>query len=248
MKPILFCIALLCCVCIYGFKNIQLQQENSVPLIQITIPESKSTFRWNTMISYSINVTDKEDGMSKYNEIAANEVLLKVAFLADSLNTKNYLASTATSQKENFAISLLMKSNCFTCHAFKNKLIGPSFEQVALKYPINSTTIEALSKKVIAGATGTWGSAVMPPHPDIQKENINEMIGWILTNSADKNLSYYIGLEGAFRTQENSSNSADKGLYVLTASYADHGLINKPQLSQRGVQTIVLHPETIGKK
>ena len=248
MKPILFCNALLCCVFIYGFKNVQLQQENSVPLVQITIPDGKSTFRWNTMISYSINVTDKEDGMSKYNEIAANEVLLKVAFFADSLNTKNYLANTTISLKENFAISLLMKSNCFTCHAFKNKLIGPSFEQVALKYPLNSAALEALSTKVIAGSTGTWGSGVMPPHPDIQKENMKEMIRWMLTNSADKNLSYYIGLEGAFRTQENSGNSADKGLYVLTASYADHGLKNKPQLSQRGVQTIVLHPATIGKK
>jgi cytochrome c551/c552 len=248
MKPILFCIPLLCCVCIYSFKNIQLQQDNSVPLIQIIISESKSTFRWNTMTSYSINVTDKEDGMSKYNEIAANEVLLKVAFLADSLNTKSYLANTTTSLKENFAISLLMKSNCFSCHAFKNKLIGPPFEQVALKYPINSASIEALSKKVIAGSTGTWGNAVMPPHPDIQKENIKEMIRWMLTNSANKNLSYYIGLEGAFRTQENPGKTAAKGLYVLTASYTDHGLKNMPQLIQRGVQTILLHPEPIEKK
>ncbi len=248
MKPIFFCNALLCIIFMYGFKNLQLQQENSVPLVQLTIPDGKSTFRWNTMIFYSINVTDKEDGMSKYNEIAANEVLLKVTFLSDSSDTKKFLDNTTSNSKENFAISLLMKSNCFTCHAFKNKLIGPSFEQVALKYPVNSTIIEELSNKVITGTTGTWGSTVMPPHPDIQRENMQEMIRWILTSGDNKNVSYFTGLEGAFRTQENPGNSANKGLYILTASYADHGLKNKPKLSQRGVQTIVLHPETIGKK
>ena len=57
----------------------------------MSIPDGKNTFRWNSIVAYSIEVTDKEDGMSKYNEITANEVLLKVSFLADSLNTKKYL-------------------------------------------------------------------------------------------------------------------------------------------------------------
>ena len=248
MKAILYCNTLLCCVFIYSFKNIQLQQKNSAPLVQITIPIGKNTFRWNAMASYSISVTDKEDGMSKYNEIAANEVLLKITFLSDSSDAKNYLAKTTTNSKENLAISLLMESSCFSCHAFKNKLIGPSFEQVALKYPVNSTIIEELSNKVIAGTTGTWGTTIMPPHPDIQKVNMKEMIRWILTSSDNKNVSYYIGLEGAFRTQENPGKTAAKGLYVLTASYTDHGLKNMPQFIQRGVQTILLHPEPIEKK
>ena len=248
MKAILFCFTLLCCVFIYSFKTVQLQQENSVPLVQITIPIGKNTFRWNAMVSYSISVNDKEDGMSKYNEIAANEVLLKVTFLTDSSDTKKFLAYTTPNSKENLAISLLMKSNCFSCHAFKNKLIGPSFEQVALKYPVNSTIIEQLSNKVIAGTTGTWGITVMPAHPDIQKENLQEMIRWILTSSDNKNVSYYTGLEGAFRTKENPGKTAEKGLYILTASYTDHGLKKMPQLIQRGSQTIVLHPETILKK
>ena len=239
-------LACICLVC--GFRNVQLQQDNSKPQVRVSIPDGKNTFRWNSIVAYSIEVTDKEDGMSEYNEISANEVLLKVSFLADSLNTKKYLADIAAAPMENLAISLLMKSNCFTCHAIKNKLIGPSFEQVARKYPINSASIDALSNKVIAGTTGTWGNSAMPPHPDIQKENVKKMVRWIITNCNDKNVAYFTGLEGAFRTQEKPVKESSKGVYVLTASYTDHGLKNRQQIVQRGIQTILLHPEPIEKK
>ena len=199
------------------------------------------------MVAYSIEVTDKEDGNSAYNEISANEVLLKVSFLADSLNAKKHLTDIAASNKENFAISLMLKSNCFSCHAIKNKLIGPPFEQVARKYPVNSASIESLSKKVMTGTTGTWGNLVMPPHPTIPKENVKEIVRWILTNCADKNVTYFTGFEGAFRTKESPSKGATKGVYILTASYTDHGLKNRPQYEQRGIQTIILHPAPIDK-
>lgn len=252
MKYPFWCALLLsaapCLSLLFGFRNLQLEQDNSTPQVRVSISDGKNTFQWNSVVAYSIEVADKEDGKSAYNEISANEVLLKISFLADSANAKKYLADIATPKKENSAISLILKSNCFTCHAVKNKIIGPSFEQVARKYPLNSASIESLSKKVMAGTTGTWGNLVMPPHHSIPRENVKEMVRWILTNCADKNITYFTGLEGAFRTQEDPGKGATKGVYVLTASYTDHGLKNMPQLEKQGTQTVVLHPASVDKK
>ncbi len=212
--------------------------ENSAPAVRITAPLNKSRFKQNAIVNYSISITDKEDGNSEYNEIPDNEVLMKVAYLADSLHVKKYLANNINTRKDPAAVLLLMKSNCFTCHSVKNKLTGPSFETIAKRYTYNTATIESLTKKIINGSSGVWGVPVMPPQPEIIKEQAKEMLNWILKHSADKNICYYTGLEGAFRTGKNSGT----GVYILTASYTDRGLKNIPLSGKRGEHTIVVSP------
>ncbi len=223
---------------ISAFAPLPGQIENSAPLVRITVPLDVSKFMWNTLVNYSISVSDKEDGNSEYNEIAGAEVLLKVAYLPDSMQVKKYLADNSNTRKDPAAISLLMKSNCFTCHSVKNKLIGPSFDAIAKRYAYNAASLEALTKKAINGSSGVWGNTPMPAQPEINKEQVKEMVNWILENGADQNISYYTGIEGAFRTNVHPG----KGVYVLTASYTDHGLKKIPEANKRGAHTIVLKP------
>lgn len=212
------------------------QIENSAPIVRITAPLNKSRLTANALVNYSISVIDKEDGNSEFNEIASNEVLLKVVYLADSVLLKKFLVTKENTGQDTATLLLLIKSNCFTCHSVKNKLIGPSFEAIAKRYPQKPAAAQALMKKVLTGSKGVWGNTPMPAQPEINKEQLKEMLDWILIKSVDKNSSYYTGLEGAFRTNEHSG----KGVYVLTASYTDHGLKNKPWLAKRGEHTIVL--------
>jgi cytochrome c len=222
---------------ICAFASTPVNTENSTPVVRITAPLDKTRFKWNAMINYSISITDKEDGNSEYDEIPGNEVLLKVTYLTNSLHVKKYLAGNLNTGRD-AAVSLLMKSNCFTCHSVKNKLIGPSFEAIAKRYPNNPASTELLIKKVTTGSSGVWGKPVMPPQREINKEQVKEMINWILKYSTDKNICYYTGLEGSFRTVEQPG----KGVYILTASYTDRGLKNIPQSGKRGEHTIVLSP------
>jgi len=187
------------------------------------------------------HLIDKEDGTSEYNEIPVNEVILKVVYLSMSSKLEKYLSDkTNNVDIESPGLSFIITSGCFTCHSVKNKLIGPSFERIAKRYGNNATSLEALTKKVIHGSIGVWGSIPMPSHPDLKTNHAKEIVRWILKNSKNPDVTYFAGMEGTFRTKEKPEKNAAKGVYFLTASYADHGLPGMPQLSKRGQQTIIL--------
>jgi cytochrome c len=195
--------------------------ENSPPEVTITAPAARAGFRWNSVVPFSISVTDAEDGKTEFEEITPSEVLLRVAFLPDSSRKETYL--TGLSKESNAPLRRMSASNCFTCHTAATKLIGPSFDLIAKRYPANQETVESLAKKVIAGSSGTWSGVAMPPHPDLKIDQAKEMVEWILRNSSDPDRTFSVGYEGAFRTREKPAGDSTAAVYVLTASYKDHG-------------------------
>lgn len=214
--------------------------ENSAPKVTIITPLAKSSVKWNTLVKYAISVNDEEDGNSEFNEIPSQEVILKVTYLPDSLKLIKYLADRPNTTSEPAGLSLIRTSDCFNCHASKSKLMGPSFEMIAKRYPFSQKSIKILTDKVINGSKGVWGNNQMPAHPDLKATQLNQVIRWILTENSDPDVIYFAGTEGAFRTRERPLKNAGKGIYVLTASYRDHGLKESAQLKKTGYQTIVL--------
>ena len=138
----------------------------------------------------------------------------------------------------------MSKALCFNCHAAKAKVIGPSFEQVAVRYKNASGAVDALTKKVIDGSTGTWSDLKMPPHPDLEMQHVKEIVTWILKYNVDPDLTYFVGTDGALRIREKPANASAAGVYVLRASYMDHGPRNQSNGShtqgKRGQYTLVL--------
>jgi cytochrome c len=198
------------------------QPKNNPPEVVITTPPKNGRFKWDSIVPYAIHVADLEDGNSEYNEISTNEVLLIVRYLADSSQVKKYILEISGASQE--PLIAMSTSTCLNCHASKNKLIGPSFELIAQRYPYNSATLESLAKKVMNGSTGIWGDAKMPPHPDLKFDQVREAVGWILTNGANPDQQFMTGTEGALRTKARPNGEAAKAVYVLTAIYADHGV------------------------
>ena len=224
--------------CLTAFSLIQNHSKNNVPKVTITLPANNSQFQWNSMVRYSIHIADVEDGDSEYNEIATNEVLVMIRYVADSNQVKKYLLDK--SKTNPVPLIWMRNSTCFSCHSAQEKLIGPSYNLVAKKYPNNSTSVEALVKKIMEGTSGTWGDIQMPPHPDLTIEKTRQIVKWILTNGADPDQNYFVGVEGAFRSMEKPKQETKKGVYVLTVSYIDHGLKDLPNSSKLGQQSIVL--------
>ncbi|MBK9983241.1 MAG: hypothetical protein IPP15_12680 [Saprospiraceae bacterium] len=61
---------------------------------------------------------------------------------------------------------LIDKNDCKTCHNKNVRTIGPSFRQIAQRYPLDDETVATLTNKVIKGGAGIWGSlVVMSAHP-----------------------------------------------------------------------------------
>jgi len=213
-------------------------QENTSPDVTISMPTKNGKFQWNSIVPYSISVSDQEDGNSEYNEIPRNEVLLMVKYLPDSSHVQKYLLDRL--KVNNQPLLQMSTSTCFDCHAAKSKLIGPSFELIASRYSSDPIPTESLARKIITGTSSTWGDVKMPPNPNLKIEQAREMVNWILKNSLDPDQNYFAGMEGAFRTQEEPDKETGKEVYVLIASYADHGVNNMPGSSKQGEHTVAL--------
>lgn len=230
---LIFCSALL-----FSFWSVQ---ENTAPHVEINSPTENAKLGWNTIVPYNISVSDKEDGDSEYDEINSNKVVLTVTYISDSSDVKKYVNEKVSSRSD--ALSIMASSNCFTCHKAKDKLIGPSFEDIANKYSSTQANKEYLAKKISQGSKGVWSDEIMPAQPEMKKEDVILILDWVFKNSQDPNYTFYSGTEGAFKTREQPSNNLEKDVYVLHAQYIDNGLNNYPRSSKKGQHTMILSVE-----
>jgi cytochrome c len=58
------------------------------------------------------------------------------------------------------ALALLQKNGCTACHGVNNKIVGPSFADVAKKH---AGKADYLAGKIKSGGSGVWGAVPMPP-------------------------------------------------------------------------------------
>ncbi|MCJ0741168.1 c-type cytochrome [Pedobacter montanisoli] len=76
---------------------------------------------------------------------------------------------------------LIAKADCIGCHHKTNKLIGPSYTDVAKKYANNEKNISYLADKIIKGGSGVWGKIPMTPHAKITNADAKLMAKYILS-------------------------------------------------------------------
>ena len=77
---------------------------------------------------------------------------------------------------------LAKKSNCLTCHSVDQKVLGPSFKEVAAKYKNDKGAQAALEKKVRSGGGGAWGKMPMPPTAKtVSDDDIKGIVHWVLS-------------------------------------------------------------------
>lgn len=217
---LIFFIFLFCVIKNFAAKHKIAQQQNHAPVVKIISPASNSSYNAGAQVHYKISVSDKEDGESKYDEIEPKQVLLEVKYFNDAAKIN---AALNTNSDDAPGIAEMKTSNCFNCHGFDNKVIGPSFNDINKKYKPTAANIALLEKRIKEGSTGVWGKTPMPTHPELSATQIKNMVQWIMQNASAPNVHYYIGLEGNFNLQTTTNKN---GAYVVTASYIDHGINN----------------------
>jgi cytochrome c len=233
-----FVLLFFCSTLIFSFWSVQ---ENNAPKVDIISPTENVKLQWNTLIPYRIAIVDQEDGNSEYDEINSNEVVLTVTYFSDSSEVKKYIRETVSSRSD--ALSTMASSNCFTCHKAKDKLIGPSFEEIANRYKPTPENKAYLTQKISEGSSGIWSDEIMPAQPEMETYKISRILDWIFKNAQDPNYTFYAGTEGALKTQERPMDKLKKAVYVLHAQYTDHGLDDSVGKSKKGKHTVVLNIE-----
>ncbi|OCA78665.1 cytochrome C [Chryseobacterium contaminans] len=69
--------------------------------------------------------------------------------------------------------------DCSGCHSVNERMIGPSYQEIAAKY--TDKDIELLASKIIEGGSGVWGGVPMAAHPQVSKEDAKKMVEYILS-------------------------------------------------------------------
>ncbi len=78
-------------------------------------------------------------------------------------------------------LKLINNSDCNVCHRQNEKLIGPSYADIAKKY--EKKDVEILTDRIIKGSNGVWGEVVMPGHPNLENADVKIMVSYILSLS-----------------------------------------------------------------
>ena len=82
------------------------------------------------------------------------------------------------------AKTLAEKNLCFSCHKAEEKLVGPSFRDVANKYKGVAEADAKLIANIKKGGKGLWGTVPMPPTNGVSDEDLKTIAAWILALSS----------------------------------------------------------------
>lgn len=79
------------------------------------------------------------------------------------------------------AQQLLKDKACLACHNVDNKVVGPSYKDVAKKYAGRKDAAGYLSKKIREGSNGVWGQVPMPPNTTVSDAEAQTLAKYILS-------------------------------------------------------------------
>jgi cytochrome c551/c552 len=79
-------------------------------------------------------------------------------------------------------LTMLEKSDCYSCHHKDVKTVGPSFSEISARYKgVGEEFTNRLALKIINGGAGNWGSTLMSPHPDLSFADATTFVNYILS-------------------------------------------------------------------
>lgn len=137
--------------------------------------------------------------------------------------------------------SLTQSLDCKSCHKESEKSIGPAFVDVAKKYASDPGARNYLTEKIIKGGGGVWGEVAMSAHPTLSKEDVHQMVSYILSlgNTASQKKS--LPMTGSVIP---AAGQKPGSVLVLSASYTDKGGNNSKALT--GSNSVSLRSNTLG--
>lgn len=202
---------------------IEIQAGNEPPELTFEIVRGNNTFFFpGQSFDYDVKVNDKEDGSLESGAIQPDEISVSISYLKEGFDkvavAQGHLAADASAA---FAKgkNLIAESDCKACHIIDKKSIGPTYRQIAQKYKKDPNAVNRLSDKIINGGSGVWGETAMAAHPQLSKNDVAEMVKYILSLSNDQE-STSLPPKGSYTPPKES---IPQGACILRAAYTDKG-------------------------
>jgi cytochrome c len=194
---------------------------NQPPTVDIEWKGNKEFFFYQGSGSYSVNVSDKEDGTLSGGQVNKDRVTVTFDFLPQGYD-KTAIAQ-GHQRSEMPGKILIAESDCKSCHLIDEKSAGPSYKMVAAKYGKEQRAIEVLSDKILKGGSGVWGDVPMAAHPQISKQQAGQMVEYILSLGKVQTIKSLPAKGSVKFDKPLGPMGQPTGAYILTASYEDKG-------------------------
>ena len=200
-------------------------EENTSPVVEIHLDGNQSFFFDGEVRSYSVAVSDAEDGRLEEGQINAEEVLVQLDYLPmgydKTLIAQGHQMADEAKERAMKGKNIMDNSDCAGCHALDRMSIGPTYKQVAEKYGDDPNARTYLKDKIQNGGGGVWGEQVMAAHPQFSENELDDLVTYILSvNDKDGD---NLGVSGSMTFSEHLSNESKEGTYFIRASYTDQG-------------------------
>jgi len=194
---------------------------NEPPKVTIDLMGSNRSFYFgNKPLNYLIEITDHEDGIiTDHSQAAITFDYVPAGF--DPIEVVSSQRGSELLAKDAISKNLIESNDCYSCHQFKVKSIGPSFTEVAQKYQKTDEYRTQLINSIINGQSGIWGEHAMAAHPQLSKANAGRMVDYILTSLDDKPTLESLPIKGTL--QPILPEEDDEGVFLLRAAYQDKG-------------------------
>lgn len=111
---------------------------------------------------------------------AARPKSVSVALAAPAAATEKTPGVATNAVNVKTALALATKNSCTACHGLAQKIVGPSFAEIAKKYP---GQVDYLSSKIRAGGAGLWGPIPMPAQ-SLSETDAKTIAGWLAAGAA----------------------------------------------------------------
>jgi cytochrome c551/c552 len=76
--------------------------------------------------------------------------------------------------------ALLTANACLGCHAIGQKIVGPAYHEVALKYKNDAQAQNRLETSIRSGSSGKWGTVPMPAFAALSPRELAALAAFVL--------------------------------------------------------------------
>lgn len=74
---------------------------------------------------------------------------------------------------------LLAKNACLSCHGVTQKVVGPAYHEVAVRYKNDAQAQSKLEASIRGGSSGKWGTVPMPPFAGLNAEEVKALAAYV---------------------------------------------------------------------
>lgn len=189
-------------------SEIIINSGNELAKIDIKIEGNQTFFFKGQKIEYEIKVNDDQDFDQK-------NIMIKHELATYNSNI-GHLNSAVSSLGE----KLIESSDCASCHKKSEASIGPSYEDIAIRYQDLNYAMAFLGEKIRKGGSGNWGEGAMAAHPAISEAESLQIADWILSLNKEEIAAKSLDLKGAIYPKIDPKENWKNTSY-LRVSYSD---------------------------